>query len=42
MRTIALVPPRPPRAVQKPEPKVPTCSSCEWPLNATGECKGCT
>lgn len=42
MKTIALIPPRQPLNLPKKQTSVPTCSSCEGPLNGTGECRGCT
>lgn len=42
MKTIALKPPKPAIVVPRQSKTVPTCSSCEGPLNGTGECRGCT
>lgn len=42
MKTIALVPPKPALNLPKQQKTIPTCSSCDGPLNGTGECRGCT
>lgn len=42
MESIALLPPRPRLDIPRKQPTVPTCSSCEGPVNASGECRGCT
>ena len=42
MKTIALVPPKPPLNLPKAKKTIPMCSSCDKPLNGTGECQGCT
>lgn len=42
MKTIALMPPKPALNLPKPKKTIPMCSSCDKPLNGTGECQGCT
>jgi len=42
VNTIALKPPKPTLTAPRKATTVPTCSSCEGPLNSTGECRGCT
>lgn len=42
MKTIALVPPRPPINLPKKKTDINLCDSCDGPLNGTGECRGCT
>ena len=42
MKTIALLPPKPALNLPRKKRDVNTCSSCDGPLNGTGECRGCS
>jgi hypothetical protein len=42
VKDLALKPPKPALTAPRQAKTVPTCSSCEGPLNSTGECRGCT
>lgn len=42
MKTIALIPPRPPINLPRKKTEVWVCSSCDGPLNGTDECRGCS
>jgi len=42
MKTIALIPPRPVLNIPRRQTTIAMCSSCDGPLNATGECRGCS
>lgn len=42
MKAIALIPPRPPLNLPRRKSTAVTCSSCDGPLNGTGECRGCS
>jgi ribosomal protein L34E len=42
VKTLALKPPKPALTAPRKASTVPTCTSCDKPLNGTGECRGCT
>ena len=42
MKTIALIPPKPVLNIPRRKLDIAVCYSCDKPLTATGECRGCS